>query len=419
MTSILQTVSCLDDYDPDALRVDKALEAIRACLSPITATETIEIRRTLGRVLAQEIVPSINVPAHDNSAMDGYALRFSDLKPGETALTEVGSAFAGRVFGGKVGAGECVRVMTGAVMPAGTDTVVIQEAARKDGNRVVIPPGQKKAQNVRYAGEDLKAGIAVLRSGKWIGPADLGLIASLGIGEVRVKRRLKVAFFATGDELASIGAPLKEGEVYDSNRYTLHGMLARLGVELVDLGVVRDDPKLLEGAFRRAAEGADAVITTGGVSVGEADFTRELMAKLGEVLFWRIAMRPGRPMAFGRIGNAFLFGLPGNPVAVMVTFYQFVRDALLHLAGRTDDYTIPLLKVPAAEPLRKVPGRTEYQRGVLFHEDGEWKVRTTGQQGSGVLRSMSAANCFIVLEHARGKVGAGEQVSVQLFDGLV
>jgi molybdopterin molybdotransferase len=419
MSSILQTVSCLDGYDPDALRVDKALEAIRACLSPITATETIAIRQTLGRVLAQDIVPSINVPAHDNSAMDGYALRFSDLKPGETALTEVGSAFAGRVFGGKVGAGECVRVMTGAVMPAGTDTVVIQEVARKDANRVVIPPGQKKAQNVRYAGEDLKAGIAVLRSGKWIGPADLGLIASLGVGEVTVKRRLKVAFFATGDELASIGAPLKEGEVYDSNRYTLHGMLARLGVELVDLGVVRDDPELLESAFRRAAELADAVITTGGVSVGEADFTRELMAKLGEVMFWKIAMRPGRPMAFGRIGKAFLFGLPGNPVAVMVTFYQFVRDALLHLAGRTDDYTIPLLKVPAAQPLRKVPGRTEYQRGVLFREDGEWKVRTTGQQGSGVLRSMSEANCFIVLGHARGKVEAGEQVSVQLFDGLV
>jgi len=228
-----------------------------------------------------------------------------------------------------------------------------------------------------------------------------------------------VAFFATGDELASIGTPLKEGEVYDSNRYTLCGMLERLGVEVKDLGVVRDDPALLEDAFRRASALSDVVITTGGVSVGEADFTRELMAKLGEVLFWKIAMRPGRPMAFGRIGNAFLFGLPGNPVAVMVTFYQFVRDALLHLSGRSDDYAIPLLKVKAAAPLRKVPGRTEYQRGILFREDGEWKVRTTGQQGSGVLRSMSEANCFIVLEHARGKVDAGEPVGVQLFEGLV
>jgi molybdopterin molybdotransferase len=417
--SIQQTVSCLDDYDPNALRVDKATEAIRACLSPITQKEQVEIRKALGRVLAEDIVPSINVPAHDNSAMDGYALRFSDLKPGETTLTEAGSAFAGRVFEGAVGAGQCVRVMTGAVMPAGTDTVVIQEAVRKEGSRVYIPSGQKKAQNVRYAGEDLKAGVAVLRSGKQIGPAELGLVASLGIAGVDVKRKLRVAFFATGDELASIGAPLREGEVYDSNRYTLHGMLARLGVEMADLGVVRDDPQLLEEAFKRAAESADAVITTGGVSVGEADFTRALMAKLGEVLFWKIAMRPGRPMAFGKIGDAFLFGLPGNPVAVMVTFYQFVRDALLHLSGRTDEYAIPLLKVPASVPLRKVPGRTEYQRGILFREGGEWKVRTTGQQGSGVLRSMSEANCFIVLEHARGKVEAGEPVSVQLFDGLV
>jgi len=419
MTGILKTVSCLDDYDPDALRVDKAIEAIRACLAPVAATERIAIRQALGRVLAEDIVPSINVPAHDNSAMDGYAVRFSDLDTGETALTEVGTAFAGRVFDGKVGARECVRVMTGAVMPAGTDTVVIQEVARKDGHRVLVPPGQKKAQNVRYAGEDLKAGIAVLHPGRQIGPADLGLVASLGIGEVAVKRKLKVAFFATGDELASIGTPLKEGEVYDSNRYTLCGMLERLGVEVKDLGVVRDDPALLEDAFRRASALSDVVITTGGVSVGEADFTRELMAKLGEVLFWKIAMRPGRPMAFGRIGNAFLFGLPGNPVAVMVTFYQFVRDALLHLSGRSDDYAIPLLKVKAAAPLRKVPGRTEYQRGILFREDGEWKVRTTGQQGSGVLRSMSEANCFIVLEHARGKVDAGEPVGVQLFEGLV
>jgi molybdopterin molybdotransferase len=243
-------------------------------------------------------------------------------------------------------------------------------------------------------------------------------MASLGLPEVTVKRKLRVAFFCTGDELASIGAPLKEGEVYDSNRYTLHGMLTRLGVELIDLGVVRDDPALLEKAFRKAASEADVVITTGGVSVGEADFVRGLMAKLGEVLFWKIAMRPGRPMAFGKIGNAFLFGLPGNPVAVMVTFYQFVRDALLYLSGRTDEYAVPFLKVSTSVPLRKVPGRTEYQRGVLFREGNEWKVRITGQQGSGVLRSMSEANCFIVLEHDRGKVEAGELVGVQLFDGL-
>jgi molybdopterin molybdotransferase len=317
-----------------------------------------------------------------------------------------------------VGPGQCVRIMTGAVMPAGTDTVVIQEVTKKENGRIVIPAGQKAKQNVRYAGEDLKAGVPVLKSGRMIRPADLGLIASLGIGSVQAKRKLRVAFFATGDELASIGAPLKEGEVYDSNRYTLYGMLSRLGVEITDMGVVRDDPAQLEKAFRRASEQADVVITTGGVSVGEADFVKQLMGRLGEVLFWKIAMRPGRPMAFGKIGNAFLFGLPGNPVAVMVTFYQFVRDALLHLSGRTDDYVLPLLKVPAAVGLRKVPGRTEYQRGVLFREGDEWKVRTTGQQGSGVLRSMSEANCFIVLEHDRGKVEAGEPVGVQLMDAL-
>src|SRR5919198_444653 len=378
---IFQAVSCLDGYDPDALRVDKAREAMRACIAPISGTETLPIRAALGRVLAQEIVPSINVPAHDNSAMDGYAVRHADIAE---PLTEIGTALAGKPFSGTVGAGQCVRIMTGAVMPAGTDTVVIQE---------------------------------VVKRGKLVRPAELGLIASLGIGEVRVMRKLGVAFFSTGDELASIGTALKEGEVYDSNRYTLHGMLARLGVEITDLGVVRDDPAALEAALHRAAQ-ADAIVTTGGVSVGEADFIKQLMAKLGEVLFWKIAMRPGRPMAFGRIGSSWLFGLPGNPVAVMVSFYQFVRDALLHLAGRTDDYAIPLLRATAAENLRKVPGRTEYQRGILFRDAGEWKVRTTGQQGSGVLRSMAEANCFIVLEHERGPVKAGEQVQVQLMEGL-
>ncbi|HZE59783.1 MAG TPA: gephyrin-like molybdotransferase Glp [Burkholderiales bacterium] len=418
MSAIKKIVSCLDGYDPDALHVDKAREAMRACITPIAADEKVPVRAALGRVLAEEIVPGINVPSHDNSAMDGYAVRFADIEPPrDQPLEEIGIALAGKPFNGTLGAGECVRIMTGAVIPAGADTVVVQEVVKREGNRVIVPPGQKRAQNVRYAGEDLKIGLPVLSPGKCLRPAELGLIASLGIGEVRVRRKLRVAFFSTGDELASIGAKLKDGEVYDSNRYSLHGMLERLGVEIEDLGVVRDDPRALEAALERAAK-ADAIITTGGVSVGEADFIRQLMAKLGEVLFWRIAMRPGRPMAFGRIGNAYLFGLPGNPVAVMVTFYQFVRDALLHLSGRRDDYAIPLLSATAAENLRKVPGRTEYQRGVLFREANVWKVRITGQQGSGVLRSMAEANCFIVLEHERGTVRAGEPVRVQLMEGL-
>ncbi len=417
MTSLLQTVSCLDGYDPDALHVDKAREAIRSCLAPVEAAYELGIREALGRVLAQDVVPAINVPAHDNSAMDGYALTHSGGED-EAEYQEIGTALAGRPFDGAVLPGQCVRIMTGAVMPAGADTVVIQEVVRREGERIFVPGGLKRGQNVRSAGEDLKVGVPVLRPGRILRAADLGLVASLGIGRVKVKRRLRVALFATGDELASIGTPLREGEVYDSNRYTLFGMLSRLGVEITDLGVVRDDPQELERALKRASGGADVVITTGGVSVGEADFVKQLMAKLGEVLFWKIAMRPGRPMAFGKIGNAFLFGLPGNPVAVMVTFYQFVREALLHLAGAVDA-TPPMASAIAAENLRKVPGRTEYQRGILYRERDEWRVRTTGQQGSGVLRSMSEANCFIVLEHERAKVAAGERVQVQPFEGLV
>jgi molybdopterin molybdotransferase len=420
VSDIARIVSCIDGYDPDALHVEKARAAIRACLAPIAVSELVPLRTSLGRVLAEDIVPSIDVPGHDNSAMDGYAVRSADLKSdAECVVEEIGTALAGRPYQGSVGAGQCVRVMTGAVLPSGADTIVIQEIVRVDGKRIAIPPGQKPKQNVRYAGEDLKAGVAVLKSGTLVGPAELGVISSLGIARISVRRRLRVVFFSTGDELSSVGMPLAQGQIYDSNRYTLRGMLSRLGVELLDFGIVRDDPAELEHALRSASLSADAIVTSGGVSVGEADFVRRLMGELGEVLFWKIAMRPGRPMAFGRIGNAFLFGLPGNPVAVMVTFYQFVREALLVLAGRSGDLAPASFRVPSAAALRKIPGRTEYQRGILFRENGEWKVRATGQQGSGVLRSMAEANCFIVLEHERGAIAAGDPVSVQPFDGLV
>ena len=412
-------ISCLDSYDPNALRVDMARQAIKLCIQPVTGVETVETRDALDRILAQEVVPSINVPAHDNSAMDGYALRAVDLDEGNpVVLEEIGVALAGQPFQGKLSAGQCVRITTGAVIPDGADTVVVLEAAKAVEGKVTIPAGQKAGQNVRRAGEDLKSGVPVLAPGKRLRPADLGLIASLGVGKVLVKRRIRVAFFSTGDELASIGSQLEQGQVYDSNRYTLHGMLTRLGVEILDLGVVRDDPGQLEAALRRAADAADAIVTTGGVSVGEADFIKQVLAQMGDVLFWKIAMRPGRPMAFGRIGKAYLFGLPGNPVAVMVTFHQFVRDGLFHLSGRSDDLALPLLKAVATERLRKVAGRTEFHRGILFRDGEEWKVRSTGQQGSGVLRSMSEANCYIVLEHNRSNVDVGELVQVQVFDGL-
>jgi molybdopterin molybdotransferase len=419
MATLKEVISCTSDYDPGALPVAKANEVIRAFVRPISGVERLPVRAALGRVLAEDIVSPIDVPSHDNSAMDGYAVRSADLGRAEAVtLTEIGAAFAGKEFTGRVGAGQCVRVMTGAVMPQGTDTVVIQEAVKVSGNRVTVPGGQETGQNRRLAGEDLQKGKPALKAGALLRPAELGMIASLGIGEVNVRRKLKVAFFSTGDELVSVGKTLKAGEVYDSNRYTLWGMLTRLGCEVIDMGVVRDDPAKLEAAFREASERADAVVTSGGVSVGEADFTKQMMAKLGEVVFWKIAMRPGRPMAFGKVGDAYLFGLPGNPVAVMVTFYHFVRGALLAMMGR-NDRDLPLLRVKSEIAIRKKPGRTEYQRGILEHKSGEWSVRLTGAQGSGILRSMSEANCFVVLAHEQSGVNAGDLVDVMVMDGLV
>ncbi|GIK25544.1 MAG: molybdopterin molybdenumtransferase MoeA [Betaproteobacteria bacterium] len=420
MTSLLKTLSCADGYDPESLSVEQARKLILGLVEPVAGTERLFVRNALGRVLAEDVLATANVPGHDNSAMDGYAVRFADLAAeGDTVLRLAGTAFAGRTFAGRVEAGQCVRIMTGGVIPEGADTVVIQEVVRAENDRIVVPPKQRQGQHIRRAGEDLRAGTPAIRAGKLIRPAELGLIASLGVAEVNVRRRLRVAFFSTGDELCSVGTPLKEGEVYDSNRYTLFGMLTRLGCEAIDLGVVRDEPAALEAAFRRAAAQADAILTSGGVSVGEADFIRGMMGKLGEVAFWKIAMRPGRPMAFGKINDAWLFGLPGNPVAVMVTFYEFVREALLKMMGVSPIEPLPQFRVPCVTPLKKRPGRSEFQRGILFRENGEWKVRVTGTQGSGVLRSMSEANCIIVVEHERGNVEPGELVGVQPFEGLV
>jgi molybdopterin molybdotransferase len=382
------------------------------------------VRQSLGRVLAADVVSPLDVPGHDNSAMDGYAVRFADLRPeAETVLTRVGESFAGKPWQGSgITAGQCVRIFTGGVMPQGADSVVMQERTREDGHGVHVSPGAlaKAGTNRRFAGEDLKSGQIVFHGGQRINPAELGMIASLGIGEVSVFRKLRVAFFSTGDELKSIGTPLAAGEIYDSNRYTLYGMLTRLNCEIVDMGVIEDAPDKLEHAFAAAAAAADVVITSGGVSVGEADYVKQLLDKLGEVLFWKIAMKPGRPLAYGKIGGAHFFGLPGNPVSVMVTFYQFVRDALLILQGQRDVAPLPTFKVKLAAPIRKVPGRTEFQRGILaLHGDGEWSVRTTGDQGSGILSSMSRANCFIILSSETGNVAADESVDVQLLEGLV
>jgi molybdopterin molybdotransferase len=420
----LREASCADDYDPNSMPVAKARALIRGFLSPVAAVERVHLRQALGRVLAADVISPFDVPGHDNSAMDGYAVRFADLKPdGETILARVGVSFAGKPWGGDgIGAGECVRVFTGGVMPHGADSVVMQERATEAADKVHIAQGAvaKAGTNRRFAGEDLKTGQVVFRTGQRVNPAELGMMASLGIGEVSVYRKLRVAFFSTGDELKSIGTPLAAGEIYDSNRYTLYGMLMRLNCDIVDMGVVEDVPDKLENAFVTAAAAADVVITSGGVSVGEADYVKQLLDKLGEVLFWKIAMKPGRPLAYGKIGGAHFFGLPGNPVSVMVTFYQFVRDALLILQGQRDVQSLPTFKVTLSAPIRKVPGRTEFQRGILTQDsNGAWSVRTTGDQGSGILSSMSQGNCFIILASETASVAAGEAVDVQMLEGLL
>jgi len=421
MEKSLSSLAADSDYDPNSMPVDKAREYIRAFLTPLSATERLHIRAALGRVLAQDILSTMNVPLNDNSAMDGYAVRFADLQSdAEVTLTVVGASFAGKPFSGVAAPGHAVRIMTGGVLPAGCDTVVMQERVTVSGDRVTIPGGQQKAQNVRYAGDDIKQDAVVFERGQILRPAELGMIASLGIGEISVYRKLRVAFFSTGDELAAIGQTLSTGQLYDSNRYTIHGMLTRLGVEPMDMGAIRDDPAAIEAAFIEASRAADVVITSGGVSVGEADFVKQILQRLGEVLFWKIAMKPGRPLAYGKIGGAHFFGLPGNPVSAMVTFYQFVREALLILAGVPDPRPLPMLKAVCTTPIKKAPGRTEFQRGILAQErDGQWTVRVTGNQGSAILSSMSQANCFIVLPDAQGNTPAGATVDVELLEGLI
>ena len=425
MKTIEQIAAELQGYDPGALRADAVNEFLARLVEPLQDTETVGVFGALGRVLAADLISPISVPPHDNSAMDGFAFAGSQLRASqELVLRVVGTAYAGAAWQGSVGAGECLRIMTGAVMPAGLDTVVPVEFTRIEGETVTLPAGCVQAgDNRRLLGEDLLAGAPALRAGTRLGPAALGLIASLGLGSVTVRRRPKVAFFSTGDEILSLGEAPREGAVYDSNRYTLFGLLTRLGVEPIDFGAVQDDPASLETAFRRAAAEADVVITSGGVSVGEADHTKAIMRQLGDVAFWRIAMRPGRPMAVGRLqqasGSALLFGLPGNPVAVMVTFLAFVRPALLRLMGAADAAAL-YLPASSQEPIRKKPGRTEFQRGIASRAaDGSLQVRTTGSQGSGVLRSMAEANCLLVLPHGQGDVGVGDRVELLLFDGLI
>ncbi|HEY9268655.1 MAG TPA: gephyrin-like molybdotransferase Glp [Methylotenera sp.] len=418
LTQLISDPSCMDDYDPNSMPVEKARQFIKQYLDPVAETETVTLHQSLGRVITQDIQSPADVPNYDNSAMDGYAFNSQDLNAAQ--LRVIGTAFAGKAFNGSVSSGECVRIMTGTVMPQGTDTVAMQEKVLRDGDSIQFTEAPKPRANVRYAGEDLQQGQNVLSAGHLMQAADLGLLASLGIAEVSVYRKLKVAFFSTGDELVAIGKPLATGQVYDSNRYTLYGMLSKLGVEMIDMGAIADDPLQLENTLLNAAAQADVIITSGGVSVGEADYMKELLSKHGQVMFWKIAMKPGRPLAYGKVGNAHYFGLPGNPVAVMVTFYQFVREALLTLMGQPATHALPMFEVECTAPIRKLSGRTEFQRGILYTDEaGTWKVKPTGAQGSAILSSMSLANCFIVLDEGVGNLDAGTMVQVQVLQGII
>ncbi len=409
--------SCDDPTDPALLSVDGALKRIAETVSPISDVEVVALRQGLDRILAADVHSPIEVPNHTNSAMDGYALRFADLA--KTPLQMIGTAWAGRAFNGSVGPGESVRIMTGAVLPDGADTVVMQEHVERDGDVIRVAGSQREGQHVRHAGEDLARGGTALRAGRRLLAADIGMVASLGVGELPVLRRPQVAFFSNGDELRSIGQPLALGEVYDSNRYTLHGMLTRAGVTFNDLGVVPDDREQIQNTFLRAASMADVVITSAGASVGDADYVKEVLDEIGEVNFWKIAMKPGRPLSFGRIGDSLFFGLPGNPVSVMVTFYQFVLPALKRLSGEIAWQPLRL-RARTIDRLKKRPGRTEFQRAVLSQdESGALVVSTTGEQGSGILSSMSQANCFVILPLESAGAQPGDAVIVEPFAGLV
>lgn len=433
MKSIDQIAAELAGYDPNSLRADKVNAFLAELVSPVVDIETIGLFDGLNRVLAHDIISPISVPPHDNSAMDGFAFDGAQLSISNSLeLKIIGTALAGNAWQGVIGHGECLKIMTGAIMPEGLDTVVPQEMVvlnAENTHITIAPKVLQQGDNRRKTGEDLQQGSPALLKGAHLTPAALGLIASLGLPTVKVYRKVRVAYFSTGDEILSLGDAPREGAVYDSNRYTVFGLLTRMGCEVIDMGVVRDEPALLEAAFVDAANAADAIITSGGVSVGEADYTRAMMKKLasessdgsGGVAFWRIAMRPGRPMAVGRIGtkSSVLFGLPGNPVAVMVTFLAFVRPALLRMMGSSAS-SPPLLKARSTEAIRKKPGRTEYQRGTVTTAlDGTLEVKTTGNQGSGVLSSMVQANGLIVLHHDQSSVEIGHEIDVMMFDGVI
>jgi len=411
-----QISSQVEEHNRPLLAVTEALQQIREALTPIRGNILCHLKEAYGHIVAGNILSPIAVPGYDNSAMDGYAFHADDLPDSESkTLQLIGSSLAGAPYDGSIHAGECVRITTGAVIPEGTGFVVMQEQVTIAEKQITIEPGHKMDAHIRRAGEDITEGGVVFGRGQKIGAAELGLLASLGVAEIEVIRPLRIATFSTGDELCSLGQPLGDGQIYDSNRYALYGLIKELGATHIDMGIILDSREAVSNAFEEAAQIADVVITSGGVSVGDADYVKETLEKMGEVNFWKIAMKPGKPLAYGKIGNAWFFGLPGNPVSSMATFIEIVRPNLEYLAGQSASQPLRL-KVKTVDPLKKRPGRTDFQRGILVYEEDELVVRTTGHQGSHVLSSMSQANCFIVLPAESGSITAGEMVEVEPFN---
>lgn len=414
------TVTCADSkFDPATLTVEKTLENIAATIKPITTVKHVLLLEALNHVLAEDITSPMQVPPHRNSAMDGYAFNHADMNINNPVLNLVGVSFAGKPYGRKVNPTECIRIMTGAVMPEGADTVVMQEHVNVTDEQISLQKIPAKGANVRYPGEDIQTGDVILNKGTQITPADLGLLSSIGINKVSVYRKPVIAFFSTGDELKGVGDTLLEGDIYDSNRYTLHGMLSNMGVDLLDLGIIKDDKETLKNAMLDASQRADLVLTSGGASVGDADYINEILNEIGEVSFWKIAMKPGKPLAFGLINNIPYFGLPGNPVSVMATCYLFVQPAIKLLKGLKIDDAVTL-KARLRSDIRKTPGRKDFQRGIYqMNAQGELEVSTTGTQGSHILTSMSLANCFIVLPQESADICQGEIVEIMPFNEIL
>jgi molybdopterin molybdotransferase len=399
---------------PGLLPIQSAISNMLKQVIPVMESEQIELEEALGRVLAEDVVSTINVPPRDNSAMDGYAMRCQDLTD-TNQLQLIGTALAGRPFKESVLAGQCIRIMTGAVIPIGADSVVMQENTEIRDNAVIFKQIPELGNSIRKAGEDIQQGQVVVNKGTKLTPAYLALIASVGIAEISVTRLIKVGLIATGDELTPPGQPLSEGAIYESNRYALSALLNTLPVVLFDFGIVKDDEIDLKAVFKQAGSHCDLVLSCGGVSVGDADYVKEILDEIGTINFWKVAIKPGKPFAFGQLGNALFCGLPGNPVSSYVTFEKLVTPVLQKLSGQKYLPT-PHFVAKAACLIKKRPGREDYQRGIFYRDEyGKLWVKPNGKQGSGIMSSIANANCYIVLDQDAGDMKQGEAVNIQPF----